>query len=58
MSNLDKQINSLKPGHFATIGGTVGKGTWTTAERSGDGKRLSFVRHTENTSAVFKRMAW
>ena len=52
MINLDQQINALKPGHEIRISGD--NAIWVTAERSGDGKWLRFVRHTPNGFSVFK----
>jgi hypothetical protein len=51
-SQLDSKINSLKNGQFFRVGGS--SQVWTTCEKSGDGKTIRFVRHTPNTSEVFK----
>ena len=51
-SELDSKISALKNGQFFRIGGNAQ--IWTTCEKSGDGKTLRFVRHTQNTSEVFK----
>jgi len=56
MSNLDKKINAMNPGQSVKISGD--SKCWVEAERSGDGKRLTFVRCTPNTSTVFKRCAF
>lgn len=50
---LDTKLNNLKPGQTLILGDTSNE-VWTTAERSGNGKRLVFVRHTESTYKVFK----
>jgi hypothetical protein len=52
MTNLDKKINSLKPGQEIEISRC--NGVSTTAVRSGDGKTLKFVRNTANGFEVFK----
>jgi len=49
---LDQQINALKPGQETKISGD--KTIWVTAERSGNGLWLRFVRHTANEFHVFK----
>ncbi len=48
----DQRIAALKPSQ--TIRLTGDEQVWVTAERSGDGKNLRFVRHTPTTSTVFK----
>lgn len=50
--NLDTQINNLEAGQSLRLGGN--DQVWTTAERSGDGKTLRFVRHTPTSSTIFK----
>lgn len=49
---LDQQIAAMKPGQSIRLSGT--DAVWVTAERSGNGKSVSFVRHTQNGSTVFK----
>lgn len=51
-STLDQRIDALQPGQEIRISGddTI----WVTAERSGNGKLLRFVRHTANGFTVFK----
>lgn len=51
-SNLDFKLNRIAPGGTLYIGGS--EKCWSTAERSGDGKTLRFVRHTPNGFEVFK----
>jgi hypothetical protein len=48
---LDNKINSLKKGEEITI--SEGNGKRVTVERSCDGKKLRFVRHSENGWKVF-----
>jgi hypothetical protein len=48
---MDKKINSLKPGQSIEL--SRNEFAWVTVERSGDGKRVRFVRHTENGFVVF-----
>lgn len=49
---LDERINSLEPGQDIRLSGD---GTlWVTAERSGNGQWLRFVRHTPAGFTVFK----
>ena len=45
-TTLDQRLNALKPGQEIRLSGddTV----WVTAERSGNGQWLRFVRHTAN----------
>jgi hypothetical protein len=57
MKTLDQKIDSMKPGGIITIS-KGSNGTFCTASRSGDGKRLMFVRHTGNVSVVFKRCSF
>lgn len=47
---------NLSPGGIVTIART--KSAHVEVSRSGDGKTLMFVRHTENSSVVFKRCAF
>jgi hypothetical protein len=49
---LDQRIDALQPGQDPHLSGddTI----WVTAERSGDGQWLRFVRHTRNGFHVFK----
>jgi len=51
-TTLDQRINALKPGQDMRLSGD--DAIWVTAERSGDGKWLRFVRHTLNGFTVFK----
>jgi len=51
-SALDSEINRLAPGEMLQIGGS--EKCWSTAERSGDGKTIRFVRHTPTGFEVFK----
>jgi len=55
MTALDSRLNRMTPGQILFVSGTRADSVWTTAERSGDGKRLTFVRHTETTSTVVNR---
>ena len=48
---LDQRINALKPGQEIWISGD--EALWVTAERSGNGQWLRFVRHTYNGFTVF-----
>lgn len=50
--NAKQKINSLKPGQEVRLSGD--SSTWVTAERSGDGKTLRYVRHTANGCEVFR----
>jgi hypothetical protein len=55
-SNLDKRIDALRPGQSIEISRTeTGR---CTAERSGDGKTIRFVRHTTTGWTVFKTSAY
>ena len=49
---LDQRIDAPQPGQEVRISGT--DDLWVTAERSGNGKWLRFVRHTPNGFTVFK----
>ena len=49
---LDQRINALKPGREIRLSGD--DALWVTAERSGNGQWLRFVRHTGNGFTVFK----
>ncbi len=51
-TTLDQRINALKPGQDIRLSGD--DAIWVTAERSGDGKWLRFVRNTLNGFTVFK----
>ena len=51
-TTLDQQINALRPGQEIRISGD--KTIWVTAERSGNGVWLRFVRHTANGFQVFR----
>jgi hypothetical protein len=52
-STLDQRINALRPGQEIRI--SPGDTTiWVTAERSGDGKWVRFVRHTLNGFTVIR----
>ena len=51
-SPLDQKINALKPGQEIRISGD--NTIWVTAERSGNGLWLRFVRHTANGFQVFR----
>ena len=51
-TSLDQRINALKPGQEVRISGD--DATWVTAERSGNGQWLRFVRHTCRGFTVFK----
>ena len=53
MSNLDQQINALKPGHEIRISGD--NAIWVTVELSGNGRWLRFVRHTHNGFTVLRQ---
>ena len=53
---MDAKIRNLKPGQEIEIS-RYGN-TWVTVSRSGNGKVVSFVRHTMNTDHVFKKMNW
>lgn len=49
---LDQRIDALQPGQAIRISGD--DNSWVTAERSGNGQWLRFVRHTPNRFTVFK----
>jgi len=49
---MDRRINALRPGQSIRISGDDDR--WCTAERSGDGRTLRFVRHTATGFQVFK----
>ena len=51
-TTIDQRIDALKPGQEIRLSGD--EALWVTAERSGDGKWLRFVRHTRNGFTVFK----
>ncbi len=50
-SELDTKIDALRPGREMEISRT--ESGYCTAERSGDGKTIRFVRHQGNMSTVF-----
>ena len=56
MSSLKMKINGLKPGYVIQISQT--KDAYCTAERSGDGKTLRFVRHSDHSQKVFKTVCF
>ena len=56
MTSLDQRINALRPGQEIRISGD--DSIWVTVERSGDGKRLRFVRHTLEGFFVFRQMSF
>ena len=49
---MDNKINSLKPGQSIEISASNGK--YETAERSGNGKVIRFVRHSSDGQKVFR----
>lgn len=49
---LDLRIDALQPGQAIRISGD--NTIWVTAERSGNGQWLRFVRHTPNSFTVFQ----
>jgi len=51
-ANLDKRIDALNPGQSIEISRT--ETGHCTAERSGDGRTLRFVRHTDAGFQTFK----
>ena len=52
MKTLDQRITDCPPGGTIRLGGD--EHVWTTAERSGDGKTVRFIRHTPRGFEVFK----
>lgn len=56
MTELDKELNRLKKGQSIVISGDKEK--WVTAERSGNGKILRFIRNTPNSFEVFKTCSY
>jgi len=50
-SDLDKKLDALRPGQSIKISGN--EKCWCTAERTGDGRTLCFVRHTDAGFDVF-----
>ena len=52
-TTLDQRISALKPGGEIRISGD--DAIWVTAERSGDGEWLRFVRHTQSGFTVFRQ---
>lgn len=51
-TTLDQRLKALKPGQEVRLSGD--DAVWVTAERSGNGQWLRFVRHTGNGFTVFK----
>lgn len=51
-ATFDQTINALNPGQEIRLSGD--NAIWVTAERSGDGQWLRFVRHTPNGFTVVK----
>jgi hypothetical protein len=49
---MNQVIKNLKPGQAARLSGD--STCWVTVERSGNGKLLRFVRHTQSSFVVFK----
>lgn len=49
---LDTRINQLQPGQSLQLGRT--ETCWTTVERTGDGKKLNFIRHTPNGYEIYR----
>ncbi len=49
---MDAKIKALKPGQEVRISGDAA--IWVTAERSGNGKTVRFVRHTANGCEVIR----
>jgi hypothetical protein len=47
----DRAIKALRAGGSARISGY--SKCWVTIERSADGQRISYIRHTKNTWKVF-----
>ena len=50
--SLKGKIDSLQPGQEVELSRT--NGLWVTAERSGDGKTLRYVRHSSKGFEVIK----
>lgn len=53
---LDRRISDMRPGQSIRISGS--DAMWVTADRSCDGKTVRFVRHTADTSTVFRVAAF
>jgi hypothetical protein len=51
-TTLDQRIDALQPGQEIRISGNAT--LWVTAERSGNGQWLRFVRHTPHGFSLFK----
>lgn len=51
-NTVDSKINGLKPGQSVVV--SQNGGITVTVERTGDGKRVKFVRHTASGFVVFK----
>ena len=51
-TTLDQRLNALEPSQEIRLSGT--DALWVTAERSGNGQWLRFVRHTPHVFTVFK----
>jgi hypothetical protein len=51
-TTLDQRLNALKPSQEVRF--SDDDTVWVTAERSGNGQWLRFVRHTGNGFTVFK----
>ncbi len=49
---MNSKINKLKNGQSIEI--SRSNGQWVTAEKSGNGKVVRFIRHTENSFRVFR----
>ncbi len=49
---MDAKIRALKPGQEVRISGD--SEVWVTAERSGNGKTVRYVRHTANGCEVIR----
>lgn len=52
MQTVDQKIAKLEPGQSVEISRT--DAGFVTAERSGDGEMIRFVRHIGNVSSVFR----
>ncbi len=52
---MNEKIRALKPGQEVRISGDAS--IWVTAERSGNGKTIRFVRNTAGGCEVFKTVA-
>ena len=58
MNSLDAKINQLQPGQEIEISRT--EAAYCTAERSGDGKTLRYIRYTNggNTWSVYHKASF